>query len=258
MNGFLTTILSLLLIGCGGASDSTDPSENGSDSSETSTDTGDDPLAEGLVGHWPFDEGEGTTSADVAGGTTATLEGGASWIEGAIENAVALDGVDGYVDCGDILNDLEMPVTLSAWVNVPEDAEGDGVHLFATDDNADAYFGYHWYVALPDLTVEVKFGGGVLGPTGRRSKHSDAAVDPDTWVHVAAVLRGAEDMDIYIDGEDAGGTYSGEGSDMVHDAAPMTVGRYLFGDQYSSGGFDDLRIYDRALTPDEISRLADR
>ena len=39
-------------------------------------------LKQGLVGHWPFEEGSGTQTAEVAGATVATLEGSVTWIDG--------------------------------------------------------------------------------------------------------------------------------------------------------------------------------
>jgi hypothetical protein len=35
----------------------------------------------GLIANWKFDEGGGTTAADSAGGHTATLHGGATFVE---------------------------------------------------------------------------------------------------------------------------------------------------------------------------------
>ena len=41
--------------------------------------------ASSLIGHWPFDEGSGTTAADSSGGGhPLTLQGGASWTTGVV------------------------------------------------------------------------------------------------------------------------------------------------------------------------------
>ena len=71
----------------------------------------------GLAGHWPFEEGVGTTSLDVSGqGHQATLQG-ASWEnDGKIGKAVSLDGQGDYIDVGPI--DVSGNVlTLAAWFN---------------------------------------------------------------------------------------------------------------------------------------------
>ena len=51
-----------------------------------------------LKGYWKFDETSGTTATDSSGyGKQGTLNGGATWAVGKINNAVNLDGVDDYV-----------------------------------------------------------------------------------------------------------------------------------------------------------------
>lgn len=52
-----------------------------------------------LVGHWPLDEGAGTTAADVSGnGHAGTLMGDPQWTQGVYEGALDLDGVSDFVE----------------------------------------------------------------------------------------------------------------------------------------------------------------
>ena len=70
-----------------------------------------------IFAHWPFDEGAGTTAADVSGnGYTGTLSNGAAWTTGALSKAVSLDGVNDYVDVG-VIDVAGTAMTLAGWFN---------------------------------------------------------------------------------------------------------------------------------------------
>ena len=59
------------------------------------------PLARGLIGSWPFNDGTGPKTWDYSGNANkGTLEGGATWTPGRRGWAVNCDGVDGRIDCG--------------------------------------------------------------------------------------------------------------------------------------------------------------
>src|SRR3989344_3227356 len=75
----------------------------------------------GLVGHWTFDEGSGTTAQDSSGNNnTGILTNGPTWTTGKIGQALNFDGVDDYVDVANESNfDFERtdPFSISLWVN---------------------------------------------------------------------------------------------------------------------------------------------
>jgi hypothetical protein len=64
-------------------------------------------LNDGLVAHWALDG----DAIDSAGSNHGTIYGATS-TTGQIDEALDFDGVDDYVDFGDILNDLELPSTI--------------------------------------------------------------------------------------------------------------------------------------------------
>jgi hypothetical protein len=57
-------------------------------------------LSDGLVAHWKFDEGEGDTAYDSAGGNHGTLNG-PTWTTGQIGEALSFDGTEDDVFVGD-------------------------------------------------------------------------------------------------------------------------------------------------------------
>jgi len=71
----------------------------------------------GLVGHWRFNEGTGSTAKDSSPfGNNGTIHG-ASWVRGKFGYALKFDGTDDYVDCGsdDSLN-ITDAITIEAWI----------------------------------------------------------------------------------------------------------------------------------------------
>jgi len=95
--------------------------------------------------------------------------------------------------------------------------------------------------------------GGTDYAGARRSGWTGDQLSLNQWNHVVAIIRGATDMFIYINGVDKLAAYGGTGGTMVHSAQPAVLGKAHSG--YFSGNLDDVRIYDRALTEEEIQEL---
>ncbi len=74
----------------------------------------------GLVGHWPLNEGTGTTTADVSGnGHAGTLMGDPQWVPGVFESALDFNGASDYVEIPHTVRlDIENQITIAAWIKV--------------------------------------------------------------------------------------------------------------------------------------------
>lgn len=63
-------------------------------------------------------------------------------------------------------------------------------------------------------------------------------------------------MDLYVNGFDDGGTYSGTGGSLYYTANNDSFIGTLVGSLYLFDGIiDDVRVYDRALTAEEVWQL---
>jgi len=210
-----------------------------------------------LVGHWAFDEGTGSTAADGSvSGNDGELMGDAAWTTGAVGAAVRLDGDGDYVTMGDILNAVSLPVTVAAWVWV------DGTDYFRivnTDDDDDIYSGIYFAVA-PTNELLAGFGDGTGGGgyQWRQGVTSKSSVTRGNWTHVAVVIRGQDDMDLFVDGSPVPGDYDGDGGPMATGSYPFHVGKTLGASSESSGAIDELRVYDCGLRHTEVAALAAR
>jgi len=216
----------------------------------------------GLVGHWTFDGKDVATgrSLDMSGnGNHGSLVGMAtstSRVVGKIGQALRFDGVDDYVNIGDpSAIKVSLPVTVSAWMR--RDSHSDFAPIFSSDDFSTTYRGYAlWLNASSQIFATYGDGTGNI-VSDRRSKTGVTTLSQGIWYHVVAVIRGATDMDIYLNGVNDGGTYSGTGGAMVYNTNPARIGftQQLSSPSYFPGLIDDVRIYSRALTAAEITAL---
>jgi hypothetical protein len=217
----------------------------------------------GLVNHWMFEEFS-SGPVDVVGGINGTrqpVSGGPVYdSNGKVDNALRFDGVDDYIDLGDNLN-LQYPFTFSGWVRVDgSSAPGTDMPIFATDDEAN-YTGLQVMLETENETYQVVvdlMNGQGQGPAYRSSKSSSGGIPNGSWAHIAAVVEAPGDIDIYINCVNAGGTYSGTASAASLTPLPHTTAPARFAKrQTGAGGFfhgalDDVKIYNRALTPSEL------
>ncbi|MBV8879159.1 MAG: laminin G domain-containing protein [Planctomycetaceae bacterium] len=192
---------------------------------------------QGLVGWWKLDETGGTTAADsIPSGHAGAVEGAVKWTPGRLGNALHFDG-SGRVLVNGVLALHE--VTLSAWVwhdNVDEPIQryvslaGEAAVIRFQADK-----GLHFYVRTD----------GEL-----RQLHVPNAVEAQKWIHVTGTWDGTT-MRLYKDGValssmvPGGRLYSPTPALLIGASDAETL----------RGSIDDVRIYDRALTPEEVERL---
>lgn len=130
---------------------------------------------------------------------------------------------------------------------------------------------YSWYF---NITSDGKLNfnlasGGASNPFGY-SRTSTSAISAGEWVNVTLIWTsdasqtvaghgGLQNLKFYINGEDAGLNVALGGSDFV---AKEVSGDVIVGDLYSNGNnplngsLYDFRMYDTALTPEEVANLA--
>jgi len=222
----------------------------------------DNKLTSGLVGYWSFDGNKmGTTSAwDVSGnGNTGWLINGAKKVAGKIGQALKFDGVDDYVQLGNV-NPVAgaTGLTMSAWVYRTAN-ELNGSILVKWCDNCT---GRALYLALSGSNVFAA----VKGANGNSlyGNSTGDAVSVLKWHHIVAEWSAASPTiwKVYVDGVLQGFSYTVQASiDAIGaEAAPLTIGVRQNAWAGSFIGFfngliDDVRVYNRALSPDEIKRL---
>lgn len=215
-----------------------------------------EPVNDGLVVHLPLD-GDVTNQAN-APGSLEFKDGVPTFEPGLFGSAAAMDG-QRYVEMqtSDAIDfGPETPFSLSAWVNLPDQAGRRAI--FSKLEPPEASFrGYTLQVVngLPALFLVNKFPGNSLVAQAKQK------LDPGRWHHIVAVYDGSGTVDgakLYVNGEvQELGLKIDELSDSIRNDKPLWIGNGHPGAKFK-GRIDDARIYNRALSDEEIERLPGR
>jgi len=205
-------------------------------------------LARGLVGHWAFDDAKGAIARDHSGrGNHGRIMGGATWTEGKIGGALQFDGKDDFVSIpkeGDF--DITNNVTVSAWIKV-ESFTKPWQAIVTKGDRA-------WRLHRANRGKTVGFACSDLERNEVGDLLGEDPVDDGEWHHVAGVLN-ANKASIFVDGSlDVSAASSPNIS--VNDYAVLIGANAQVSGRLFHGLIDDVRIYDRALSFEELRVLA--
>jgi len=197
-----------------------------------------------LIAHWPLDEAQGVIAYDSAADCDGTLMGGPVWKpdDGMADGALQFDGIDDYVSTDFVLDPVDGPFSVFAWVK-----DGASGQIILSQEG-----GVNWLMADSvdgALQTDLK----ERATTGRNPKApgppliSSTVVTDGDWHRVGFVRDGIKRI-LYVDDVDVacdtaanlevagGGLYIGAGSGLE----PGT---------FFSGLIDDIRIYNRAVSP---------
>jgi len=210
-----------------------------------------------LVLYLTFDEGSGNIAYDYSGnGNNGTLYNGTNicggidtcplWVDEKIGKAVSFDGVDDYVDAGnDTSLQLNGDLTISAWIYAD---------FPLTDEHRNLIAKWHW----AEFGLEITYGYVRLDQgnvTNYEATWSNSKIQNSTWVFIA-VTRNAtkKEVKFYINEIlDATRSYT---IDIAKSTKPLWIGfRPDLAWLYWKGKVDEVRIYNKALSEEEIKFL---
>lgn len=199
-------------------------------------------LAAGLVAAYGFDENAGGTVADASGtGNPGTISGATWTTSGLFGNALTFDGVNDLVTVADSASlDLTTALTVEAWI-YPTTTTGVRDVLIKEGAGVDIYnlYARNW-AGRPEANVFV-------GGTNRTAEGATLAAN--TWTHLAGTYDGSV-VTLFINGVAAAAT-SVSGAIPASTGALRIGGNSLWG-EYFQGRIDEVRVYNRALTPAEV------
>ena len=131
------------------------------------------------------------------------------------------------------LNWTANPISISVWVKRADDTQAN--YMLAAND---AIFGMRQVNKKVGFTISLPLTNSAYGETS------------DNWAHVAGTYD-ATTISVYVDGELA--------ATQKHAGNPANVSELVIGELNSikwKGEIDDLRVYDRLLSQEEIKALA--
>jgi Tol biopolymer transport system component len=200
----------------------------------------------GLVVHWALDETEGDVAYDSAGNIDATVYNG-QWSTGKVDGALLFNGLTTYMDCSDSLRLGTRKTTLAMWLE-PQHMGGMRYVLSRARGGASDFD----YVLMQHLEGQVEFAVAQVG-SEPVSVMSNATTPLNEWTHVAVCLDGSEAA-IYINGQlDASAGY---GRRIQCDGCRLWISSLGGVTRFYNGKIDDIRIYNVAMTAEQIGELA--
>jgi hypothetical protein len=201
---------------------------------------------------WKFDEKTGNTSTESSGADSpAQLKNGADIVSGGVaSNSLALDGVDDYAEIDSGALDGKEQFTISFWVNMSRLPQLNYSLIGKEGGDTDNAF---------RLTIEPSGAGHFVMSTSEAGWYSSVAgfhfpLKIGQWHQVTATYDG-RNARVYIDGEEEGmsGDMAG-GLSVVSN--PIRLGHKSASNiEFAQANIDELQLYDRALTGDQVAKL---
>ena len=208
-------------------------------------------FTDGLVLYLAFDEGQGDVAADLSGNEHNGTIDGPDWVEGKFGKALKFAGADSgtfvTVESTPELNVNEM--TFMAWINAEtwdgtRQIVGKSVHGGCTGR---AQYGIFSESGTFRLRFETE--------AGRADVDAPALPPANEWAHVAVTNDGAA-AKIFINGEEvATGDVPGA-LKVIDDPLRIAQDCEREGNIFA-GLIDEVRLWNRALSTDEISEFMD-
>jgi hypothetical protein len=197
----------------------------------------------GLVSYWTFNEAdiEGNTAKDVRGNNDGTISGDPKIVEGKVGNALEFDG-DDHVDCGldDSLLLGDTDLSFGLWFKFTNLADKN--YLVG---NFSAQNGKYYHLWEENGRLIWSIDDNVT-----KSQIEFSPIEVGKWYHAFGVRVKGKETRLYVNGvlEVTGPDQTG---DITSDA-PMFFGDRFAGERDLEGCIDEVALYNRALSDDEI------
>ncbi|MFK8026611.1 MAG: LamG-like jellyroll fold domain-containing protein [Gammaproteobacteria bacterium] len=200
------------------------------------------------IAHWKLDETGGIIATDSSGGHDGTLENGPVWTtDGKIDGMLYFDGVNDQVTVphNDALS-FTNGLTMSAWVQNTSSSISGTYRIISKETNGsnDSY-----WLALSGGVLYMGIGGQFFS--------APTSFVPDQWYHIVGTYdKEAAEVNIYVNGIRI--LNQSIFATLNSNNAAVIIGSNWEGYKWWEGYLDDIRLFDRALTEENISALASR
>ena len=221
-------------------------------------------LTDGLVGHWTFDGKDivATSSAnylalDRSGNNNhATAWNNPLKTYGKNGQALKFNGVSDYIDIGKnkinpLLNGAQA-ITISSWFKAKDNTDGRILSIMINGVSSGAamdWEGGNWRVGGRSVATDP-------------FQSTTISVSTNQWTNIVGILNftGGDRIDVYKDGVLAISTSVTFTNSSWTQGTPTTesdkIGAYTSPvAEYFNGLIDEVRVYNRALSADEVKRL---
>jgi len=176
-------------------------------------------------------------------------------VDGKIGEAYQFDGVNDYIDVGNdsSLNFGAGDFTVEAWFKLSSYPPVDNGYGYPIVQKVNTDYDDGWYLWVRNTAGETNlkfgiFGGGI----GQIDNLATTELELDTWYHAVGV-KGANYSKIYLNGvEEHNSTHPSVNSDSPEN---LLIGTWIDFGNYFNGTIENVRIFNRSLSVDEVMAL---
>jgi len=206
-------------------------------------------LTDGLVGYWPLDgngdDASGNENHGVVNGNVTPVTDRF----GTADSAMNFPGsTNAYIDLGQPPSLLiKGAMSVTTWVRAETMLQNGRIVAKQGPSS-----GRSWGLNLESNGGHARFDIGV-NPTDRfRADSEPLSFGPDEWFHLAGVFRPGESVDLYVNGEMAKSEATSLTTQWIENDLPINIGRRPQPGTPWDGDVDEVRIYNRALSDEEV------
>ena len=210
-------------------------------------------MAGGLVAYYPF---YGNAN-DESGNGYHGIVYGAALVEdrnGVPNSAYSFNGTSDYIFI-QYSEDLQFdfPVSILAYVKIEEH---NGAAIFTNNFIEDRHSGV-WLNFTSSGYAAINYGSnGIPVAENRRTKIGQTQILSGEWYCITGIVKNNDEMEIYVNGENDGGYYTGTGTELGYGDGAANIGRkdgWLDAPPaYVNGVVDEVYFYNKALTDEEV------
>ena len=240
-----------------------------------------DALNNGLVGYWKMDESDWTNDCTATSVTDSSGNGnsgkscpsttGPTTAAGKFGNGGSFDGTDDKVTVSDSNlfsfgdGTADSSFTISTWVYSSGGATINKYLLNKDDGSSNSEWQLYLRYPGSGTATDPSFCMNDESSGGYECRSSSADLSSNTWYHVLVTYDGrggasaSDGLRIYVNGARSDDTTLGGGSYVAMENLTAGVTMADYGSDAQNwdfnGRLDDVRIYNRALSPTEVSQL---
>ena len=195
-----------------------------------------------LVAAYAFNEGSGSSVADLSGNGNAGQIGSATWTtSGKYGGALSFNGSSARVTVPDAASlRLSGAMTLEAWVFPTSVTNAWRDVIYKGDDN--------YYLEATASSGPTPSVGGTFGGSGTNIL-SSTALAANVWAHLAATYDGST-LRLYVNGMQVAS--KSQAGLLATSTQPLQIGGDSIYGQFFAGRIDEVRVYRAALSQAEI------
>lgn len=204
----------------------------------------------GLVAHYSFDDGVGTTASDVSqNGNIATLMNDPAWTTGKFGGAISFAGQSrSYVTKTNFSGETGTGGSVSMWVKLDSYVEYGG--LFTVSDASVLLYTR----SSPNISLTIKDTSGVSVGVLNIGNANDIP-QIGQWSHIVATWDSAS-VKVFINGIEKGSDTTVTSSYSTLNTKNIFIGNDRnISNRTTNGVIDDVRVYNRALSASEVAEL---